>query len=247
MEARAAVGSTDDSSLSEAVGAHLRRFLTESFPNLGFESGMVEAEWTGVLGFTPDGRPLCGPVPGRSNVIVAAGFCGHGMPQCFGVGKNVALSEPTVSAAKRISSQAYQPSSAVISRHQPSSDVIARHQPSHPIPSRPAPSHPPAPHEPVPFCLPWSCPASSHTYPPHVPPTRTPSTPMPQWLTISSAEELWIWTPSPGSTATYEAQRTWLVSSVKSDAGWRGGWRGGWRHGWRHGWRGGWRDRSLAA
>ena len=35
--------------------------------------------------------PLVGTLPGRPNVYVAAGFNGHGMPQCFGVGKAVAL------------------------------------------------------------------------------------------------------------------------------------------------------------
>ena len=27
----------------------------------------------------------------QPNIYVAAGFCGHGMPQCFGAGKAVAL------------------------------------------------------------------------------------------------------------------------------------------------------------
>ena len=74
------------------VGAYLRQFLSEHFPALGFSAGApVDAEWTGVLGFTSDGRPICGALPGRPGVLVAAGFCGHGMPQCFGVGKDVAL------------------------------------------------------------------------------------------------------------------------------------------------------------
>ena len=48
----------------------------------------MAAEWTGVLGFTRDQKPLVGQV--RPGVFVAAGFCGHGMPQCFGVGKAIA-------------------------------------------------------------------------------------------------------------------------------------------------------------
>ena len=48
----------------------------------------VEAEWTGVLGFTRDRRPLIGEV--REGVWVAAGFCGHGMPQCYGAAKAIA-------------------------------------------------------------------------------------------------------------------------------------------------------------
>ncbi len=85
-----ALGSTDDSSLSDVCSSALKRFLRENFPALGFTDELVEAEWTGVLGLSKDGCPLCGPLPQRSNVWVAAGFSGHGMPQCFGVGKGIA-------------------------------------------------------------------------------------------------------------------------------------------------------------
>ena len=86
LEPGAAVGSTDDASLSADVGAYLRRFLREAFPRLG--EVRIEAEWTGVLGFTRDKKPLVGLV--RPNVFVGVGFCGHGMPQCTGVGKALA-------------------------------------------------------------------------------------------------------------------------------------------------------------
>eukprot|EP00966_Prymnesium_polylepis_P036933 856760-Prymnesium_polylepis.1 len=78
IEPGAAVGCADDGSLSDEVGGYLRRFLADTFPALGFDGSQVEAEWTGVLGFTSDGRPLCGAMPGRPGVLVAAGFCGHG-------------------------------------------------------------------------------------------------------------------------------------------------------------------------
>ena len=72
------------------VGEHLRSFLRSHFPSIA--RAEIEAEWTGVLGFTADGFPLVGglEVEGRDGVLVAAGFCGHGMPQCFGVGKAIA-------------------------------------------------------------------------------------------------------------------------------------------------------------
>lgn len=104
LEADAAVGVSDDTTNSEVVGRYLRRFLAEHFPRLLREDGEdgvngdentpilpVEAEWTGVLGFTTDGKPLVGPLPTRPHVYVGAGFCGHGMPQCCGVGKGLAL------------------------------------------------------------------------------------------------------------------------------------------------------------
>jgi glycine/D-amino acid oxidase-like deaminating enzyme len=88
LEPGAAVGNSDDGSLNESVGERLREFLVTSFPDLAPMS--VEAEWTGVIGLTVDGRPLVGRMPDRAGVYVAAGYNGHGMPQCFGVGKYVA-------------------------------------------------------------------------------------------------------------------------------------------------------------
>ena len=60
----------------------------------GDEELVVEAEWTGVLGFTLDGDPLAGAMPNpayNGRVFVGAGYCGHGMPTCSGVGKALAL------------------------------------------------------------------------------------------------------------------------------------------------------------
>ena len=39
----------------------------------------VVSRWSGVMGFTPDGLPLVGPVGGDDRVVVCAGFHGHGM------------------------------------------------------------------------------------------------------------------------------------------------------------------------
>lgn len=86
LEVGAAVGSTDDATLSDEVGGYLRKFLDEHFSSL--QPVEIEAEWTGILGFTRDRRPLIGEI--RPGVFVAAGFCGHGMPQCTGAGKALA-------------------------------------------------------------------------------------------------------------------------------------------------------------
>ena len=59
----------------------------------GDEELVVEAEWTGVLGFTLDGKPLVGAMPSdayNGRVFVGVGYCGHGMPTCSGVGKALA-------------------------------------------------------------------------------------------------------------------------------------------------------------
>lgn len=88
LEKDRAVGVKDDTTLNDRVGQYLRLFLKENNLSLG-EDVPVEGEWTGVLGFSTDGKPLIGSV--RPGVFVAAAFCGHGMPQCYGAGKAIAL------------------------------------------------------------------------------------------------------------------------------------------------------------
>lgn len=46
------------------------------------------ASWLGVIGNPADGLPLLGPLPTRTSgrVWCCGGFCGHGMPRCFGLG-----------------------------------------------------------------------------------------------------------------------------------------------------------------
>lgn len=86
QEPNSAVGSLDDTTLAPSVGAALRKFLAETFE----EVITIEQEWTGVLGFTHDDLPLIGQLPTRPDgVYIAAGYSGHGMPQCYGAGKAI--------------------------------------------------------------------------------------------------------------------------------------------------------------
>lgn len=39
----------------------------------------VAERWSGVMGFSPDGLPIVGPMPGEPRVWLCAGFTGHGM------------------------------------------------------------------------------------------------------------------------------------------------------------------------
>lgn len=83
-------GSDSDSELVAPVSARLRKYLAQLLGNYG-EELVVESEWTGVLGFTLDGKPLVGPMPrwgGR--VFAGVGYNGHGMPACSGVGQALA-------------------------------------------------------------------------------------------------------------------------------------------------------------
>lgn len=50
----------------------------------------ITHRWGGLLGFTPDLRPLAGPVPGRPGVWSAAGYSGHGNVLGFACGELVA-------------------------------------------------------------------------------------------------------------------------------------------------------------
>ena len=50
----------------------------------------VEAEWIGIMGFTPDRNPLVGRLLVRPGEFIAAGYTGHGMPVAFLAGKHIA-------------------------------------------------------------------------------------------------------------------------------------------------------------
>ncbi len=79
----------DDSVGSKEAAARLKEFLSELLRNFG-EELVVEKEWSGVMGWTQDGKPLVGELPpallqnelkkAAGSVFVGAGFNGHGMP-----------------------------------------------------------------------------------------------------------------------------------------------------------------------
>jgi gamma-glutamylputrescine oxidase len=64
--------------LNPTIRGALEQFLRESFPAL---AGVpVARRWNGIMGFSRDGYPFIGPVPGRPRLLVAAGYTGHGGP-----------------------------------------------------------------------------------------------------------------------------------------------------------------------
>lgn len=99
------VGVDDDGALDPGVSAALREFLSK-FPALAGVA--VEREWSGVLGFTTSGKPIVGEL--EPGLFVGVGFCGHGMPRCWGVGKSlaelIAGQEPSVLPASLLKSYA---------------------------------------------------------------------------------------------------------------------------------------------
>ena len=60
----------------------------------GCEGGHWRGAWTGIYDVTPDWEPVIGRVPGADNVVVAAGFSGHGFKLAPAVG--LAVSELVV-------------------------------------------------------------------------------------------------------------------------------------------------------
>ncbi len=78
----------EDERVTPAVIHGLAANLVRLFPALA-EVRVVRC-WAGIMGFTPDGLPLIGRLPGRSGLFVAAGFNGGGFSWAAIVGKIVA-------------------------------------------------------------------------------------------------------------------------------------------------------------
>ncbi|KAK1990250.1 FAD dependent oxidoreductase [Colletotrichum falcatum] len=79
-------GTTDDSRLNPVISRYLYETTPRYFGNNWGEDdggGRVRAEWTGIMGFSPDGFPFVGQVPGEQGLWVSAGFQGHGMVLCW--------------------------------------------------------------------------------------------------------------------------------------------------------------------
>ena len=77
-----------------SIAADLEAWLHASFPALAASVTFdADLAWRGVLGFPRDGMPVVGEMPGRyGRVFVIGGFCGHGMPRCFGLAEALAHS-----------------------------------------------------------------------------------------------------------------------------------------------------------
>ena len=67
---------TTDDRTSDPVQRILNNYLRERFPDV---DAPVERRWAGIMGFTPDGLPLVGTLPGKPRVGFAVGFNGHGL------------------------------------------------------------------------------------------------------------------------------------------------------------------------
>lgn len=79
-------GTTDDASLNPIITQYLHQTTPRYFgKNWGRDhpEGRVRAEWSGIMGFSPDSFPFVGQMPGEEGLWVAASFQGHGMVFCW--------------------------------------------------------------------------------------------------------------------------------------------------------------------
>ncbi|WP_412067757.1 NAD(P)/FAD-dependent oxidoreductase [Rubrivirga sp. IMCC43871] len=88
-----------DDATTDALQASLAAYVAEHFPD--FARLAVERRWSGTMGFSPDGLPVLGGVPGVTGARFAAGFTGHGMGYAMRFGQLAArslLGEPDPAA-----------------------------------------------------------------------------------------------------------------------------------------------------
>jgi gamma-glutamylputrescine oxidase len=77
-----------DDATTPVLQADLESYLHEHFPSLA--GGEVVRRWSGTMGFSPDGLPAIGRLPGEAHVWGVAGFTGHGMAYGFRTARAVA-------------------------------------------------------------------------------------------------------------------------------------------------------------
>ena len=79
-------GNTDDTTVNEHISEYLREAAARYFgADWGDDdaAGRVRSEWTGIMGFSPDGFPLVGEMPGDDGLWASCSFQGHGMVLCW--------------------------------------------------------------------------------------------------------------------------------------------------------------------
>lgn len=79
-----------DDELIENAKPHFEGYMQRIFHGWENSGAKLAKIWTGIMGYSSDGLPHIGAVPGRKNQFMLAGFNGHGMPQVFLSAKGVA-------------------------------------------------------------------------------------------------------------------------------------------------------------
>ncbi|PJA53561.1 MAG: hypothetical protein CO167_07205 [Candidatus Marinimicrobia bacterium CG_4_9_14_3_um_filter_48_9] len=69
----------------ERVTTKLIDYLHENFHTT--RGCSIDYEWAGLMGFSRDGIPMLGSIPGKHNIFAAGGYTGHGMGFGFSMGR----------------------------------------------------------------------------------------------------------------------------------------------------------------
>ena len=79
-------GTTDDTATEPVILNYLRDSTGRYFGSHWGDDhpdGRIRSAWTGIMGYSADGFPLVGPVPGEQGLYIAASFQGLGMILCY--------------------------------------------------------------------------------------------------------------------------------------------------------------------
>ncbi|MCJ1481284.1 hypothetical protein MMC06_001441 [Schaereria dolodes] len=79
-------GTSDDTRMDPVIVNYLRESTAGYFgTNWGSDDaeGRVRNQWSGIMGYSADGFPLIGKMPGKNGLYIGASFQGHGMVLCF--------------------------------------------------------------------------------------------------------------------------------------------------------------------
>ena len=90
--------------LSPEVEELLENYLREKFPDVDVP---IERRWAGIMGFSVDGLPLVGTLPGKPRVGFAVAFHGHGLAMGAGTAERAVDhllngTDPGAVSAKRL-------------------------------------------------------------------------------------------------------------------------------------------------
>ncbi|KAL4875733.1 FAD dependent oxidoreductase [Aspergillus karnatakaensis] len=74
---------SDDSRVLESAVRYFDGYMQRHFVGWEQSHAYTDRVWTGIMGYSSDGLPHVGLVPGEESQWIIGGFTGHGMPQIF--------------------------------------------------------------------------------------------------------------------------------------------------------------------
>ncbi|KAJ5645936.1 hypothetical protein N7490_002308 [Penicillium lividum] len=81
---------SDDSRVLEPAVRYFDGYMQRNFIGWEDSHAYTDRVWTGIMGYSSDGLPHVGRVPGHDGQYILAGFTGHGMPQIFLAAEGIA-------------------------------------------------------------------------------------------------------------------------------------------------------------